>query len=198
MANPEKILLTTWAHVKRISDKITNIRKSAFPFLFISFQINILFYFPQEFALFRFGWILSHSLRWSKAPEKALPNSESRLAKIVIITFPTRRKHALGGQEYHGKKTRWMESNIPIKPDQLQFVLGMDSGKVSGVDATEGTSAWGQNNSSVPARVWATVKMNSRVILVDLRCTDMDNTVHQFIFLFSVTFFFNKRPLRAP
>lgn len=43
----------------------------------------------------------------------------------------------------------------------LQFELGMDSGKVSGVDTTEGTSASGQNSSSLPARVWATVKMKS-------------------------------------
>lgn len=108
---PEKILLTTWAHVNRTSGKITNIRKSAFPLLFILFQINILFYFPQEFALRRFGWILSNSLCWSKATEKGLPNYASCLAKMVIITFPTWHNNALGRQEYHGKKMRWMESN---------------------------------------------------------------------------------------
>jgi len=177
--------------VNRTSGKITNIRKSALPSLFILLQINIIFYFPQEFALCRFGWILSNFLL-IKGTSKGSPQLWELFGQHHDHHLPhlAQQRSRQAGVSWEDDKMHGVQDlSLNLTSTGLQFVLGIDSGKVSGVDTTEGMSAWGQKSSSLPATVWATAKMNTQVILANLRSINVDNKVHKFFFCFSNFFY---------
>lgn len=142
----ETTLLTTWALRNRTSSKRTNIKKSAFPLLFISFQINILFYFSWEFAF--------EGLAGSSAISYTSQRQQRRVSSTVRGVYPKSRSSPSLAQEHprqagvswEENKTEWVQHpSLNLPSMGLQPVLGMDSGKVSRVDTMERTSTWGRS-----------------------------------------------------
>lgn len=171
----ETTLLTTWALRNRTSSKRTNIRKSAFPLLFISFQINILFYFSWEFAF--------EGLAGSSAISYTGQRQQRRVSSTVRGVYPKSWSSPSlaqeeAGRSIMGRKQDRMGPTPLIKPAQY----GASAGTGNGFRKSEQSWHYGKNvhlrTFSVPAGVWVTVRMNSQEIIVHLGC----NKVHQFIF----------------
>lgn len=182
---PETILLTTWAHVNKTSGKITNIRKFAFLLLCILCQISIVFYLsPTRICSLQVWLDPQQFLMLIKGKREGSPQLWELFSQNCDHHLPYLAQH-------HSKQAgvSWEEDEMdgvqcpPLNLTSIWFYCKWIHEKW--VELTpQCMSTWGQNSLSILARVWVSVKMNSQVILVALKCTNMGKKVHQFVFCF--------------